>query len=125
MSHFTTIKTQIRDIEALRPACAELGLHVESKADARGYAGAVHKGDYVIRLKGPYDVALNKQADGSFGMTADLWAGHVEKQVGKNYSRLIQLYAVHKATREARKKGHLVRRSQQQDGAIKLVIAGV
>jgi len=26
MSHFTEIKTQIKDIEALRSACAELGL---------------------------------------------------------------------------------------------------
>ncbi|MGZ4961688.1 MAG: DUF1257 domain-containing protein [Limisphaerales bacterium] len=125
MSHFTTIKTQIRDIEALRPACAELGLSLEANAEARGYAGSVHKGQYVIRLKGPYDVALNKQPDSSFGLTADFWAGHVEQEVGQNYSRLMQLYAVHKATREARKKGHLVRRSQQQDGAIKLVIAGV
>src|SRR4051794_31927484 len=77
MSHFTTIKTQIRDVEALRPACAELGLSLESNAEARGYAGALHKGDYVIRLKGPYDVAMKKQTDGSFGFTADLWAGHV------------------------------------------------
>jgi hypothetical protein len=35
----------------------------------------------------------------------------------------MQLYAVHKAMREARKKGHLTRRSQQNDGSIKLVIA--
>ncbi len=26
MSHFTTIQTQIRDLEALHDACAELGL---------------------------------------------------------------------------------------------------
>jgi len=26
MSHFTTIKTQIKDIEALRSACQEMGL---------------------------------------------------------------------------------------------------
>ena len=43
------------------------------------------KGDYVIRLKGPYDIALNQQPDGTFGLTADLWNGHVEKEVGQNY----------------------------------------
>lgn len=123
MSHFTSIKTQIKDIQALRSACAEMGLAVEQNAKARGYSNQTTKGDFVIRLKGPFDIALNKQPDNSFGITADLWDGHVEKEVGKNYGKLIQLYAVHKATQEARKKGHLTRRSQQQDGSIKLVIA--
>jgi hypothetical protein len=123
MSHFTTIKTQIKDIEALRSACTELGLTVQQKAEARGYYTNTTKGDYVIQLKGPYDIALNKQPDSSFGITADLWEGKVESEVGKNYGKLMQLYAVHKAIGEARKKGHLTRRSQQKDGSIKLVIA--
>jgi hypothetical protein len=123
MSHFTTIKTQIKDMGALRCACDELGVSLMERGKARGYANNKTRGDYVIVLKGPYDVALNKQPDGSFGITADLWNGHVEKEVGKNYGRLMQLYAVHKAIREARKKGHFTRRSQQQDGSIKLVIA--
>ncbi len=125
MSHFTTIKTQIKDIEALRSACNEMGLALLQNAEARGYYENKTKGDYVVQLKGSYDIALNKQPDGSFGLTADLWEGHVENEVGQNYGKLLQLYGVHKAIREARKKGHLVRRSQQANGAIKLVIAVV
>ena len=125
MSHFTTINTQIKDLDALRAACTELGLAVLLNAHARGYNENKIKGDCVIRLSGPYDIALNRQKDGAYGITADLWAGHVEKEVGKNYGRLLQLYAVHKATREARKRGHFVSRSAKQDGSIKLVIAGV
>lgn len=124
MSHFTTIKTQIKDLDALRSASTELGLTLLQNTEARGYAGNSLKGDYVLRLKGPYDIALNRQPDSSYGLTADLWAGHVEKEVGQNYGRLLQLYAVHKATKEARKKGHVVSRSLKQDGSIKLVIAG-
>lgn len=124
MSHFTTIKTQIKDLDALRSASTELGLTLLQNTEARGYAGNSLKGDYVLRLKGPYDIALNRQPDSSYGLTADLWAGHVEKEVGQNYGRLLQLYAVHKATKEARKKGHFVSRSLKQDGSIKLVIAG-
>jgi len=125
MSHFTTIKTQIKDIEALRSACAELRLTVKQNAMARGYYENQIKGDYVIKLKGPYDIAVNQQPDGSFGLTADLWQGNVEKEVGSNYGKLMQLYAVHKAMREARRKGHLTRRQPQKDGSIKLVISGV
>src|SRR6266852_5622071 len=103
MSHFTTIKTQIKDIEALRSTCQEMGLTLLQNAEARGYYENKTKGDYVIRLKGPYDIALNKQPDGSFGLTADLWNGHVEQEVGPGYGKLLQLYAVHKAMREAHK----------------------
>jgi hypothetical protein len=124
MSHFTSIKTQIKDIEALRSACTELGLAVKQGAEARGYLANRIKGDYVIQLKGPYDIAINKQPDATFGITADLWEGHVEREVGKGYGKLLQLYAVHKATREARRKGHMTRRLPQRDGSIKLVIAG-
>ncbi len=122
MSHFTTIKTQIKDIEALRAACQELGLTLLQSAEARGYYENKTKGDYVVRLKGPYDIALNQQPDRSFGLTADLWNGHVEQEVGPGYGKLLQLYGVHKASREARQRGHLVRRSQQHDGSIKLFI---
>jgi len=105
MSHFSEIKTQIKDIEALRSACQEMGLTLLQTAEARGYYENKTKGDYVVQLKGPYDIALNKNADGTFGLTADLWNGHVEKEVGQGYGKLLQLYGVHKATIEARKKG--------------------
>ena len=125
MSHFTEIKTQIKDMEALRLACQELGLNLLQDAEARGYYENKTKGDYVVQLKGPYDIALNKQADGTFGITSDLWNGHVEKEVGQKYGKLLQLYGVHKATIEARKKGLSVLRRQKQDGSIKLVLMGV
>ena len=125
MSHFTTINTQIRDINALRDACKELGLEVLPDAEARGYGGALQRGEFIIRLKGPYDVALNRQPDGSYGLSTDWWDGHVEKEVGKDYGKLLQLYGVHKATIEARKKGLSVLRRHQPNGSIKLVLMGV
>jgi len=125
MSHFTTIKTQIRDLDALHDACSELGLILLQNAEARGYSTQKTRGDYVIQLKGPYDIALNRQANGSYGLTADHWEGAVEGEVGQGFGKLLQLYGVHKATREARRKGHFVNRSQKQDGTIKLVINGL
>jgi hypothetical protein len=125
MSHFTEIKTQIKDIQALRSACKELGLTLLQKAEARGYYENKIKGEYVIRLKGPYDIAVNQQKDGAYCLLADFWQGQVAKEVGENYGKLLQLYAVHKATLEARKKGLSVLRRPQQNGSIKLVLMGV
>jgi hypothetical protein len=125
MSHFTEIKTQIKDIEALRSALQEMGLPLLQEAEARGFYESKTKGEYVIRLKGPYDVALNKQKDGTFGLTADFWDGHVEAEVGTGYGKLLQLYGVHKTLREARRRGLMVNRSQQRDGSIRLSIGGM
>ena len=124
MSHFTTIQTQVRDLDALRAALGELGVTLLANTEARGYAANKLKGDFVIRLKGPYDIALNKTPDGSYGLTTDWWDGHVVKEVGSQFGRLLQLYGVHKTTIESRKKGHMVQRKAQKDGSIKLVIGG-
>lgn len=123
MSHFTSIQTQIKDIEALRGACGELGLSLLANAAARGFAGTEQNGDYVVQLKGPYDIAANRQPDGTFGLSTDWWDGHVEREVGPNFGRLLQLYAVHKATQEARKRGLTVQRTQRSDGSIKLCLS--
>jgi hypothetical protein len=125
MSHFTTIQTQVRDLDALRNALGELNVTLHAKTTARGYANNQLQGDYVIRLKGPYDIALNKTPDGSYGLTTDWWDGHVEKEVGAKFGRLLQLYGIHKTTIEARKRGHFVQRKAQKDGSIKLTIGGV
>ena len=124
MSHFTTIKTQIKDLEALRAACGELDLPLLEKTGARGYAGTTRNGDYVIRLNGPFDIAVNQQPDATFGLTTDWWNGHVEQEVGRDYGRLLQLYGVHKASKEARRKGLSVLRQPQRNGSIKLILIG-
>lgn len=122
MSHFTEIQTQIRDIEALRDACAEMGLELLHNTEARGYGSNRLQRENVIRLRGPYDIALDKNGDGHFTLTTDWWHGHVEREVGKDFGRLLQIYGVHKTTREARRRGHSVRRRQLKDGSIRLSI---
>ncbi len=125
MSHFVSIETEIRDIDALRRACKELRVELLENDKARGYASRTMKADYVIRLKGPYDVALNRGENGTYKLSTDWWRGHVEKQVGKNYGRLLQLYVVHKTRAEAHRKGHTCSRHRLNDGSIRLSIGGV
>ena len=125
MSHFTEIKTEIRDADALREACSELDLELLENKEARGFNGATRQGAFIIRLRGPYDIALNRNDGQTFSLSTDWWNGHVEKEVGKNYGRLLQAYGVHKATREARRRGYTVRRRQLKNGAVKLTIGGL
>ena len=57
-------------------------------------------------------------------LTTDWWGGHVEKEVGPNYGRLLQLYGVHKTLREARSRGLRATRLSQADGSVLLVLEG-
>lgn len=123
MSHFTSITTQIKDIAALRPACQELGLELLADAQARGI-GTQQRGDFVIRLKGPCDVALLRQPDGSYALSSDALDGHVEKELGPKHGRLLQCYAVQKAILEARRRGLTVRRAVLAGGVVKLTLTG-
>ena len=123
MSHFTSIETQVRDIEALREACTELGVALLDHTQARGFGKARLEADHVVRLKGPYDIAVNRaERNGTYTLTTDWWDGHVEKEVGPKFGTLLQLYATHKVIREARKHGRRVHRRRQRDGTIRLTI---
>jgi hypothetical protein len=126
MSHFTTIQTQIRDLSALADACSELGVSLVPDADCRGYAGITRKAPHTIRLKGPYDIAVepSKANDGTHGLTTDWWDGHVAREVGVGYGRLLQSYGVHKTEREARLRGLRTTRRVETDGSILLTLEG-
>jgi len=126
MSHFTTIQTQIRDAEALADACAELGVELLRNAQARGYGNQTREGELVVRLKGPYDIAANRasRAEGEpYELTTDWWDGHVEKEVGPNYGRLLQLYGVHKTLREASRRGLRATRTRETGDVIRVTLA--
>jgi hypothetical protein len=98
---------------------------VVENAQARGFGRNQRSGQHVIRLAGPYDVAVNPTADGEFALETDLWQGHVEKELGPGLGRLRQLYGVHKATAEAKRRGLRVRRRALADGRIRLAVSGV
>jgi hypothetical protein len=126
MSHFTTIQTQIRDLEALADASHEMGFLFLEKSQCRGYAGIARQAPHVIRLKGPYDIAVERSKENpeTYGLTTDWWDGHVAREVGENYGRLLQNYGVHKTTREARLRGLRVNRRQENDGSVLLTLEG-
>lgn len=130
MSHWTTIQTQLKELPALAAACAELHCQLLTpqagqKVQARGWGGATIACDAAIRIPNcNYDVALNRQPDGSYSLVADLWSGQVSAVLGENYAKLKQLYGVHNTMIAARKMGHAVSRVAGVGGKINVVITG-
>lgn len=126
MSHWTNINVQIRSLESARAACRELGVDLivaqpGQQVQARGYNGLTRSAEAMIKLAGPYDVALNRQADGTYTMACDFWGGHVAKQLGKNCQKFTQLYGVHQAIRSA-PRGAIARRVMGAKGAINVIL---
>ena len=52
MSHFTTIQTQIRDLDALRDACGDLSLGFTANTKCRGYAGVTRLAQQLLSHEG-------------------------------------------------------------------------
>lgn len=126
MSHFTTIQTRIRDLAALSEACTEFEVSLIPNADCRGFGGITRKAPHVIKLKGPYDISVDpsESNDGTYGLTTDWWDGHVAREVGDEYGRLLQSYGVHKTMREAHLRGLRTTRKVEADGSILLTLEG-
>lgn len=126
MSHFTTIKTEVRDLDALLLACVELDLRFLRQAPCRGYAGVLRTAHCTIELRGPYDIAVDPSSenDGTYALTTDWWGGHVEKEVGAGYGRLLQAYGIHKTFREAHTRGLRATRRLEADGSVLVMLEG-
>lgn len=145
MSHIATIKTEIKDIEAVKLACAELGLEFkENQKTCKFWPTAgrpqEHPCEHAVALPiGSYEMELGLvKTETGYSLVGDNLLHHDDPTVcqtlfgldknplGKNYSKLLQLYAVNKATIESKKRGYLVQR-QYVPGTqkIQLVVTGM
>ena len=102
MSNFTTIETGIRDLVTLVYACVGLNLRFVPDAWCRGHGGSVVQAAFVIRLRGPHDIAVDpsNEIGGCYVLTADWQYGHVAREVGVGFRDLLEAYDFHKARRE-------------------------
>lgn len=107
MSHFTSIGTKITDLEALKNSLSQMGLKLEHNQTCRYWAGNRVK-ENVAKLPGPYDVAFEQNADGTYSIVADFYNGHVERSIGPNGSKLIKGYAMEKIKIEARRRNYSI-----------------
>ena len=70
MSHYTKVKTKIKNLDTLERALGRLGLHLHEGGKARGWQGRLQRADAIIPFMN-YDVGFTKDADGNYEMGAD------------------------------------------------------
>jgi hypothetical protein len=90
MSHFTTIKVQIKQGEVLLQVLKELGYQVEQNTQVRGYMGDKTNAEYVIKQSNGYDLGFRKNGEG-YELVADFWGAEINQQEFVNH--ISQKYA--------------------------------
>ena len=75
MSHFTTVRTQIRNQDNLVETLKHLhySFQVGERLPIRGYQEGREFGQVVIDTGSAYDIGFQRQADQSFAVCADWW----------------------------------------------------
>lgn len=123
MSHFSQIKTQIRNLSSLKAALTDLGLTWKSgAAPIRGYRGATETAEIAIEQDNGYDIGFRWNGS-AYELVADLQYWRQELTVDRFLSRVTQRYAYHTVLSETTQKGFQVtEQKQQQDGSIRLVL---
>jgi hypothetical protein len=123
MSHFSQIKTQIRDLPALQSALTDLGISWQSGPQpVRGYRGQTVNAEIVIQQDNGYDVGFSRNQE-QYELVADLQYWQQPLSVEGFIQRVTQRYAYHTVLQETERQGfQLSEQQQEQDGSIRLVL---
>jgi hypothetical protein len=123
MSHFSQIKTQIRDLSALQAALTDLGISWKAGPQAvRGYRGQTQTADVVIEQENGYDIGFSRNEQ-AYELVADLQYWQQPLTVQGFLNRVTQRYAYQTVLRETVTQGfQLTEQQQNQDGSIRLVL---
>jgi hypothetical protein len=123
MSHFSQIKTQIRNLDSLKSALSDLGVDWKSDAGAvRGYKGDTQAAAIVIEQPNGYDVgfAWNGQ---EYELVTDMQFWQLNHSVDHFLRQVTQRYAYHTVLTQTQTQGfQLAEEQQQADGSIRLVL---
>jgi Protein of unknown function (DUF1257) len=123
MSHFSQIKTQIRNLSSLQSALTDLGVDWKSgPCPVRGYRGQTETAEVAIEQDNGYDIGFRWNG-AEYELVADLQYWKQESNVDRFLSRVTQRYAYHTVVNESTQKGFQVAEQQQNtDGSIRLVL---
>jgi hypothetical protein len=123
MSHFSQIKTQIRDLTSLQTALTDLGVAWKPGPQAvRGYRGQTHSAEVVIEQSNGYDIGFS-QEQGQYELVADLQYWQQPLSVEGFLKQVTQRYAYHTVLKETSRQGfQLSEQQNNQDGTIRLVL---
>ncbi|NEP83862.1 MAG: DUF1257 domain-containing protein [Okeania sp. SIO3B3] len=123
MSHFSQIKTQIRNLKSLQSALTDLGIDWKSgPTEVRGYRGQTSTAEVVVEQNNGYDLGFAWNGN-EYELVADLQFWQQAWSVDRFISMVTQRYAYSTVVNETAKQGFQVTEQQKnKDGSVRLVV---
>jgi len=123
MSHFSNIKTKIRDLTALKTSLTNLGIDwKEGPRAVRGYQGQTLTAEVVVEQANNYDIGFSWNGQ-EYELVADLQYWQQPLTVDGFLKQVTKGYALETILQESAKQGFQVaKQTNNQDGSIRLVV---
>ena len=125
MSHFSTVKTELRDRESLLAALRDLGQEPSAgERPVRGYRGQTVTADLCCPQSEGGDIGFRwNSAEQHYELVTDLDLWKQSVPVERFLAQLTQRYALQSILRSSAEEGYQVAEQRQQaDGSIELVV---
>ena len=125
MSHFSTVKTELRQLEPLVQALKDLGYSPDQgERPVRGYRGQTVTADLAVAMDNGGDLGFRlNEKTGSYELVTDLDLWKQTIPVERFLSKLTQRYALNTVLKASGIEGFQVAEQQvKQDGSIELVV---
>ena len=125
MSHFSTIKTQLKDSEPLIKALNNLGYLINQEEKfVKGYKGKFTAVDISMNLPGDTKVGFKwDNNSNAYELVTDLDLWKFELPVERFISKVTQMYAYETIISKTKEDGYqIVEQKNQNDGSIELVL---
>lgn len=123
MSHFSNIKTKIRNLDYLKSALKDLDIDWKNDPGVvRGYQGKTHKADVIVEQANNYDFGFSWNGS-EYELVADLQYWQQPLTVEGFLRQVTQRYAYHTVVSETANQGfNITEQENKQDGSIRLVV---
>jgi hypothetical protein len=123
MSHFSQIKTQIRNLNSLQAALTDLGIDWKSGSKTvRGYRGQTRNAEISIEQDNGYDVGFSWNGK-EYELVADMQYWQQSWSVEGFLRQVTQRYAYHTVVNETARQGFQIAEQQQnEDGSIRVLV---
>ena len=125
MSHFSTIKTQLKEVKPLITSLNQLGYEINhDKKFVKGYKGQFTAVDLSIDLPGNTKVGFKwNNNSNAYELVTDLDLWNLDIPVERFISKITQMYAYNTIVSKTKDEGYqIVEEKNQNDGSIELVL---
>ena len=125
MSHFSTVKTELRQLDSLVQALNDMGFPPEQGSrPVRGYQGQTVTADLAVTMQEGGDLGFQWNAkSGSYELVTDLDLWKQQIPIERFLAKLTQRYALNTVLVATANEGFQVaEQTQAQDGSIELVV---